>query len=40
MPGVPLYTACGFELVEHMELDLPGEVTVPLAKMRKSIKAA
>jgi GNAT superfamily N-acetyltransferase len=40
MPGVPLYTACGFEMVERMELDLPGEVKVPLAKMRKSIKAA
>lgn len=40
MPGVPLYTACGFELVEHMALDLPGPVKVPLAKMRKSIKAA
>lgn len=40
MPGVPLYTACGFEVVQHMELDLPGEVKVPLAKMRKAIKAA
>lgn len=40
MPGVPLYTACGFEVVQHMELDLPGGVKVPLAKMRKAIKAA
>lgn len=40
MPGVPLYAACGFEVIENMELDLPGPVKVPLAKMRKSIKAA
>lgn len=39
MPGVPLYTVCGFEIVEHIELDLPGNVKVPLAKMRKQIKA-
>jgi len=38
MPGVPLYTACGFEIVEHIELDLPDNVKVPLARMRKAIK--
>jgi GNAT superfamily N-acetyltransferase len=40
MPGVPLYTACGFSVVEPIEISLPGDVRVPLTKMRKSIKAA
>ncbi|MYM22107.1 GNAT family N-acetyltransferase [Duganella sp. FT135W] len=37
MPGVPLYTACGFEVLERFELALPGPVQVPLARMRKVI---
>ena len=37
MPGVPLYQACGFETVEPLELELPGPVLVPLARMRKTI---
>ncbi|TFW19901.1 GNAT family N-acetyltransferase [Duganella callida] len=40
MPGVPLYQACGFEIVEPIEITLPGDggsVTVPLARMRKTI---
>lgn len=40
MPGVPLYQACCFEIVAPIEITLPGEVLVPLAKMRKSITAA
>jgi GNAT superfamily N-acetyltransferase len=40
MPGVPLYSACGFEVVEPFEITLQGDVKVPLAKMRKSITAA
>jgi hypothetical protein len=40
MPGVPLYLASGFEIVEEFEIALPGGVQVPLAKMRKSITAA
>lgn len=40
MPGVPLYSACGFEIIEPIEITLPGEVKVPLAKMRKPITAA
>lgn len=40
MPGVPLYTACGFEIVEPIDITLQDDVKVPLAKMRKSIKAA
>lgn len=37
MPGVPLYRACGFEEMEAMALALPGNVSVPLARMRKRI---
>lgn len=40
MPGVPLYTACGFDIVEPIEITLQGDVKVPLARMRKSITAA
>lgn len=39
MPGVPLYLACGFTVVERFEINLPGDVSVPLAKMRKIIGA-
>lgn len=39
MPGVPLYLACGFAVVERFEINLPGNVSVPLAKMRKTIGA-
>jgi len=38
MPGVPLYQACGFEIVDPIEITLPGDIKVPLAKMRKSIR--
>ena len=37
LPGVPLYLASGFELVEPFELTLPGGISVPLARMRKRI---
>jgi GNAT superfamily N-acetyltransferase len=37
MPGVPLYLACGFEVVEPFEITLPGPIQVPLARMRKGI---
>jgi hypothetical protein len=37
MPGVPLYLACGFAMVEEFEIALPGDVRVPLARMRKAI---
>jgi GNAT superfamily N-acetyltransferase len=37
MPGVPLYRACGFEVVEDFVLALPDEVSVPLSRMRKQI---
>jgi GNAT superfamily N-acetyltransferase len=37
MPGVPLYLACGFEIVENFALALPDSVSVPLSRMRKRI---
>lgn len=37
LPGVPLYRACGFEEVEDLALALPGNVSVPLSRMRKQI---
>ncbi|KQV61296.1 GNAT family N-acetyltransferase [Duganella sp. Root336D2] len=37
MPGVPLYIACGFKPVEEFALALPGNVSVPLLRMRKHI---
>jgi len=37
MPGVPLYLACGFEEIEDFSLALPGNVAVPLTRMRKRI---
>src|SRR5471032_294789 len=38
MPGVPLYLASGFEVSEPFEITLPGEIKVPLARMRKVIQ--
>lgn len=37
MPGVPLYLASGFELAERFQIDLPDDIQVPLARMRKTI---
>ncbi len=37
LPGVPLYLASGFELVEDFEITLPGGIQLPLAHMRKRI---
>ncbi|TWI68995.1 acetyltransferase (GNAT) family protein [Pseudoduganella lurida] len=37
MPGVPLYRSAGYEIVEDIAVDLPGPVSVPLARMRKQI---
>ena len=36
MAGVPLYRACGYELVEHVE-DARGGVAVPLVRMGKQL---
>lgn len=37
MPGVPLYTALGFELGEQYPLALPGGVNLPVANMQRGI---
>jgi len=39
LPGVPLYLAAGFEVVERFALNLPDDIEVPLARMRKRIAA-
>jgi GNAT superfamily N-acetyltransferase len=40
LPGEPLYLACGFAIVERFELDLPGDVHVPVSRMRMAIGSA
>ena len=37
LPGVPLYSACGFAVIERFDLDLPEGVRLPLARMRLSL---
>ena len=37
LPGVPLYSACGFTVIERFDLDLPGGVRLPLERMRLSL---
>lgn len=39
MPGVPLYLASGFVVVEEFAITLPGHVIVPLVRMRREIMA-
>jgi N-acetylglutamate synthase-like GNAT family acetyltransferase len=34
MPGEPFYAACGFGVLERLELPLPGGVRAPLTRMR------
>ena len=37
LPGQPLYTACGFHILEHIESALPDGIEVPIIRMGKSI---
>ena len=37
LPGVPLYRACGFDVIEPMEVTLPDGVVVPCVRMGRSI---
>lgn len=37
MPGEPLYLAAGFAVLERFDLDLPGDVRVPVSRMRMAI---
>lgn len=36
-PGEPLYRANGYELSERFEIVLPGDVVIPLSRMKKNI---
>jgi len=38
-PGEPLYTRLGFAVIERIELPLPPDVLLPLARMARSIAA-
>jgi N-acetylglutamate synthase-like GNAT family acetyltransferase len=37
LPGEPLYIACGFSVIARFEVNLPGGVCAPLARMRREI---
>lgn len=37
LPGVPLYLDGGFDIVERFDIELPGAVRVPLARMSRGI---
>ena len=37
LPGEPLYTALGFDVVERVAVRLPGDVEVPLVRMQRHI---
>lgn len=39
LPGVPLYRAAGFEIIEEFAIVLPGDVRVPLVRMAKRLDA-
>jgi GNAT superfamily N-acetyltransferase len=38
LPGEPLYAAAGFTVAERFELALPGDVHVPVARMRRDLQ--
>ena len=38
LPGEPLYAAAGFTVTERFELALPGDVRVPVARMRRDLQ--
>jgi N-acetylglutamate synthase-like GNAT family acetyltransferase len=37
LTGIPLYTACGFKVVERVEVKLPDGVVLPTVKMAKQL---
>jgi hypothetical protein len=37
LPGEPLYLASGFIVLERFELALPGDVRVPVSRMRRAL---
>jgi GNAT superfamily N-acetyltransferase len=39
LPGVALYEACGFGVVEPLEQPMPGGLALPLVRMRRELEA-
>ncbi len=39
LPGVALYEACGFTVVEHLEQPMPGGLALPLVRLRRELEA-
>lgn len=37
LPGVPLYRDAGFDAIEEFDLELPGDIRVPLVRMRRAL---
>jgi hypothetical protein len=37
LPGEPLYLSSGFSVVERFHLELPGNVRVPVSRMRRTL---
>ena len=37
LPGIKLYRACGYEGIEHVELEVGGNLTIGLVPMRKQL---
>ena len=37
LPGEPLYLATGFSVIERFALALPGDILVPVTKMRLTL---
>lgn len=37
LPGEPLYKVMGYEVIGRFEIALPGDVMIPLSRMRKNI---
>jgi predicted N-acetyltransferase YhbS len=37
LPGEPLYKACGYEVAERFDIDLPAGIKLPVARMVKDI---
>lgn len=40
LPGEPLYAACGFQVLERLDVKMPDGVLVPIARMGKQIGPA
>jgi GNAT superfamily N-acetyltransferase len=38
LPGVPLYSACGFVEVERIEQPMPGGLSLPIVRMRLELR--